>query len=211
MNKLTEQFFSSSSAVFTLSDVTATVEGTDFSRHGLIKRAMANGEILNIRRGLYCLAPKYQKKSVSVFSLAERVYGPSYISLETALSYHGWIPEAVYACTCVSFGNAKEFETPLGIFSYKRVPQRTFYSDVERCEDNGGNVFFMATPEKALVDYVYVHHLNWADIDEASASLRIDTEDLSDVDARRLSDLRDNYHNGRVQRFLTGWLKALQV
>ena len=97
MNRLTEQFFQAPTGVFTQSDVAVSVDGTDFSRHGLIKRAMAGGEILNIRRGLYCLAPEFQKKPISVYGLAEKVYGPSYIRTETALSYHGVIPEAVYA------------------------------------------------------------------------------------------------------------------
>ena len=207
MNRLTERFFQASSGVFTQADVVMAIEGSNFSRHGLIKRAIADEEILNIRRGLYCLAPKYQKRPVSVYGLAQSIYGPSYISLETALSYHGWIPEAVYACTCVSYRNAKEFETPLGIFSYKRVPQRTFYCGVERCEDKNGNVFFMASAAKALADYVYIHRLNWTSIDEA-ASLRIDLQDLVSVKPQELSELMENYSNGRVKRFLTGWLKV---
>ena len=210
MNRLTEQFFAASSNVFTQADVVTAIDGSNFSRHGLIKRAMSSGEILNIRRGLYCLAPKFQKKPVSVYSLAERVYGPSYVSLETALSYHGWIPEAVYACTCASYRTTKQFETPLGIFSYKHVPQRTFYLSVERREDENGSVFLMATPAKALADYLYTHRLNWIGINEATESLRIDAVDLAGVDVRELSELSENYANGRVRRFLTGWLKEVQ-
>lgn len=206
MNRLTEQFFRAPTGVFTQSDVAALVDGTDFSRHGLIKRAMSAGEILNIRRGLYCLAPEFQKKPVSVNSLSQRIYGPSYISMETALSHHGWIPEAVYACTCASFGNSKEFETPLGVFSYKRVPQHTFFLGVERRNDENGNVFFMASPSKALADYLYVHQLNWTRIDEPIGSLRIDEDELACVTAEELEALLSNYTNGRVKRFLIGWL-----
>jgi len=206
MNRLTEQFFKTPTGVFTQSDVAASVDGTDFSRHGLIKRAMSAGEILNIRRGLYCLAPEFQKKPISVYGLAERIFGPSYISMETALSHHGWIPEAVYACTCASFGNSKEFETPLGIFSYRRVPQHTFFLGVERCNDENGQVFFMASPAKALADYLYVHQLNWTKIDEPIGSLRIDEDELAGVTGEDLEALLGNYSNGRVKRFLTGWL-----
>ncbi|HNW59016.1 MAG TPA: hypothetical protein PKI62_05030 [bacterium] len=206
MNRLTAQFYQAPTGIFTQSDVAVSVDGTDFSRHGLIKRAMSAGEILNIRRGLYCLAPEFQKKPVSVYSLAQRIYGPSYISMETALSHHGWIPEAVYACTCVSFSNSKEFETPLGVFSYKRVPQHMFYLGVERGKDENGNVFFMASPAKSLADYLYVHRLNWTGIDEPIGSLRIDEDELAYVTAEKLDALLSNYSNGRVIRFLTGWL-----
>ncbi len=178
MNRLTEQFFQAPTGVFTQSDVAVAIDGTDFSRHGLVKRAMAGGEILNIRRGLYCLAPKFQKKPISVYSLAEQVYGPSYISMEAALSYHGWIPEAVYTCTCASFGNSKEFETPLGVFSYKRIPQNTFYFAVERCVDENNNIFFMASPAKALADHLYSQSMNWAGTKEPVESLRIDEDGL---------------------------------
>lgn len=209
MNKLTERFFEAPTGVFTLTESTVAIDGSDFSRHGLIKRAIASGEILNIRRGLYCLAPKYQKKPVSIYSLVQRIYGPSYISLEMALNYHGWIPEAVYVYTCVSYRNAKDFETPLGIFSYKHVPQGTFYLGVERCEDENGNVFFMASPAKSLADYVYIHRLNWVGIHEVEKSMRIDAQDLMSVKPQELSDLIKNYKNGRVKRFLAGWLEDL--
>lgn len=210
MNRLTEHFFRAPTGVFTQTDVAASIDGTSFSRHGLVKRAIAGGEILNIRRGLYCLAPEYQKKPVSVFSVSEKVYGPSYISMETALSYHGWIPEAVYACTCTSFGNSKEFKTPLGVFSYKRVPQHAFYLGVQRSTDENGNVFFMASPAKALVDYLYVYQLNWKSIDEPAGSLRIDEDELTCVSTEELEDLLGNYSNGRVKRFLTGWLSEVK-
>lgn len=211
MNRLAERFFHTPTGVFTQADVSVAVAGSEFSRHGLVKRAVASGEILSIRRGLYCLAPRYQKNPVSAYALSQRVYGPSYISLEMALSYHGWIPEAVYAYTCASFGNAKEFNTPLGIFSYKRVPQQTFYAGVERCVDPYGNVFFMASPVKALADYVYVHRLNWTGVDEASTSLRIETEHLAAAEPEQLDILADNYSNGRVKRFLSSWKEVLPL
>lgn len=211
MNRLTKCFFRSPTGVFTQSDVAVSMDGTDFSRHGLIKRAIADGEILNIRRGLYCLAPEFQRQAISMYGLAEKVYGPSYISMETALCYHGWIPEAVYACTCASFGKSKEFNTPLGVFSYTRVPQHTFYLGVERCEDERGNVFLMASPAKALADYLYVHQLKWVRVQEPMGSLRIESDELACVRADELRALRENYSNGRVKRFLTGWLDEVEA
>ncbi|MHC4951419.1 MAG: type IV toxin-antitoxin system AbiEi family antitoxin domain-containing protein [Planctomycetota bacterium] len=210
MNRLTEHFFKTGKSIFGLPEVTVLIDGSNYSRHGLIKRAMVNGEIQIIRRGLYCLTPEYQKKPISVCSLSQSIYGPSYVSLETALRYHDWIPEAVYGCTCVSFQNSKEFKTPFGIFSYKRVPQKTFYASVERCIDENGNPFFMASPAKAISDYVYVHNLRWTGISDAVASLRIEQDELDSVTFNELSDLKNNYNNGRVKQFLAGWQEALK-
>jgi len=210
MNRVAKYFFESSMNIFSTLDVADALEGTDVSKYGLIKRAIKNGEILNIRRGLYCLAPKFQKNVVSVYGLAEKIYGPSYISLESALSYHGWIPEAVYSCTSVCFDTSKEFNTPLGVYSYQRVPQDVLYLDVQRYEDANGNVIFMASPVKALIDYVYIHKVQWNMISDVFESLRIEYEHLNDIDIPTLEELKDNYSNKRVKKFISDWLKEVK-
>jgi hypothetical protein len=209
LNSLTERFFHAPTGVFTQPEVAVAMAGSAFSRHGLVKRAMSGGEILNLRRGLYCLAPRYQKRPVSVYALAQRIHGPSYLSMETALSHHGWIPEAVYACTCASYRNAKEFSTPLGVFSYSRVPQKVFYAGVERCVDPDGNAYFMASPAKALADYVYVRRPPWKNVRDASQSLRIEEEDILAVSSDEITLLEGNCTVQRVKRFLASWKEAL--
>jgi len=86
-------------------------------------------------------------------------------SLKSALSYHRLIPEAVYACTSVTLKESKDFEPPLGLFSYKWVPQNIFYAGVERFTNENGNVFLIAEPIKALADYVYIHRRDWAGLE----------------------------------------------
>jgi predicted transcriptional regulator of viral defense system len=210
MNKVTEKFFEADADVFTSSDAANVVGKSGHSRLGLIKRASSKGEIMKIRRGLYCLAPKYLKKPVNVYSLAQRIYGPSYVSMETALSWHGWIPEAVYACTSASYRSARTFKTPAGVFIYKRVPQKIFYYGVERLKDESGNIFFMASPAKALADYIYNRRLNWSKISEAAESLRIEAEDIDSVKASEVSGLLRNYTNNRLRRLLGNWLEDLR-
>lgn len=196
---------------FTTQDLAALFPGSEDRRYGLVKRALASGEIIRIRRGLYCLVPKYQKKGINLYALAQLVYGPSYISLESALSWHGWIPEAVHAITSASFKKAKEFTTPLGVFSYDRVPQQVFYREVERLADASGNVFLMATPLKALADYVYVRKRDWTGIEPAINSLRIEPEELEQVTGSTLEALASNYSNSRVKRFLEGLREDLNL
>lgn len=203
MNKVPERVFERLPwSQFTTQDLAVLFPGSEDRRYGLVKRALASGEIIRIRRGLYCLAPKYQKKSVNLYALAQHVHGPSYVSLESALSWHGWIPEAVHAVTSVSFKKSREFKTPLGIFSYDRVPQREFYSEVERLADASGNVFLMAKPLKALADYVYTRKRDWAGIKAMASDLRIEPEELDQITGGMLDALSGNYCDPRVKRFL---------
>jgi predicted transcriptional regulator of viral defense system len=212
MNKVPERVFELLPwCHFTTQDLAALFPGSEDRRYGLVKRAVASGGIIHVRRGLYCLAPKYQKKSMNLYALAQHVYGPSYVSLESALSWHGWIPEAVHAITSASFKKSKEFTTPLGLLSYDRVPQEVFYTEVERLTDALGNVFLMATPLKALADYVYVRKRDWTGIEPAVSSLRIEPEELEQVTRSTLEALSSNYSNPRVKRFLEGLRKDLNL
>jgi len=212
MNKVTERVFELLPwGQFTTQELAVLFPGSEDRRYGLVKRALASGEIIRIRRGLYCLAPKYQKRSINLYALAQLVYGPSYVSLESALSRHGWIPEAVHGITSASFGKSKEFTTPLGVLSYDRVPQRVFYTEVERVTDASGNVFLMATPLKALADYVYVRGKDWTGIKPAVSSLRIEPEELEQVSRPNLEALGGDYTNSRVRRFLEGLRKDLKL
>lgn len=212
MNKLTEKIFEDAPySYFTSQDVATLFPESEDKRYGLVKRAIAGGEIIHIRRGLYCLATKYQKKKINLYALAQHIYGPSHVSLESALSWHGWIPEAVYTLTSVSSGKSKEFKTPLGAFSYNRVPQKVFYAGVERLSDEAGNIFLMASPMKALADYVYVNRRDWAELKPAVESLRIEPEEFESVTSEDIDALIENYTSRRVQKFLKGLRKDLKL
>jgi predicted transcriptional regulator of viral defense system len=212
MNKLTEKVFECAPhGDFTSQEVATLFPGSENRRYGLVKRAIASGEVIRICRGLYCLAPKYRKENVNVYALAQHVYGPSYISLESALSWHGWIPEAVYTLTSVSFGKSKEFNTPLGVFSYVHVPQKVLYTGVERLTDEGECAFFMATPIKALADYVYAHKKDWSGLEPVTESLRVEPEELESVTLSDIELLIDNYTSRRVQKFIKGLKKDLRL
>jgi len=194
---------------FTLPEATCWIGGSPDRRFSLLKRAMAAGEVVRIHRGLYCLATKYLRQKIDPLVLAQRIYGPSYISLETALSYHGWIPEAVYAVTNTSLERAREFDTPLGHFSFTRVPQKTFYAEVERVEKEDGGGFLLASPLKALADYVYVHKCDWRSARPVVESLRVDETSLAAAAPASFERLLANYAARRVRRFLEGLRKDL--
>jgi len=196
--------------VFTRPEVTCWMGGSPNRQFGLIKRALKAGEIVRIHRGLYCLAAKYLRQKLDPFVLAQRIYGPSYISLESAMSYHGWIPEAVYAVTSVSLDRSREFDTPLGRFSFTRVPQEAFYVEVSRMEKEADGSFLLASPLKALADYVYVHKRDWRSAKPVIESLRVDESHLESIDSGAVDRLVGNYSSVRVRRFLEGMRKELR-
>ncbi len=186
------------------------IEGSANRRYSLIKRAIAKGEIVHIRRGLYCLAERYRKKPLNLFTVAQRIYGPSYISLESALNYHGWIPEAVHTVTSVTSRRSKMFDTPLGLFDYKKVICDPLFIGVESVANEGEN-FFMARPLKAVADYIYVYKKDWRGMKPLTDSLRIEEELLNSLTASEFEALSRSYQNRRVLQFLSGLRKELKL
>jgi hypothetical protein len=178
--------------------LTACVTGSTARQYALLKRACGCDEIIKIRRGLYCLAEKYRRRPFDLFEVAQRVYGPSYISLESALSFHGWIPEAVRSVTSVSIGKAKEFRSPVGVFSFCRVPAHVFFEGVERLPSG----VLVARPFKALLDYIYVYKKDWMGAKSVVESLRVDGNLLKKISMAEIRHYRSNYPQKRIQKFL---------
>jgi hypothetical protein len=195
--------------MFTRQEAACWINAGGARLNALLKRAVGSGEILRIVRGLYCLDARFLRTRINPLELAQRVQGPSYISLESALSYHGWIPEAVYTVTSTSLERSRTFATPLGVFSYTRVPQSCFYIGVNRIVTEDGGSFLMAEPLKALADYVYVHHCPWDSATPVRESLRVDEQALEELDGSSFEPLLDHYRSRHLQRFLRGLRKDL--
>ena len=195
--------------IFTRREAATWTSNNGERLNALLKRAVGSGEILRICRGLFCLDKRYLRTHINPLELAQRIHGPSYISLESALSYHGWIPEAVYAITSTSLQRSRSFNTPLGVFSFTRIPQSQFYAGVRRIETGNGGSFLMAEPLKALADYVYAHHCPWDSAAPVLESLRVDEHSLADLKPHSFNTLMNHYRAGHVQRFLTGLRKDL--
>ncbi len=209
MNRLVRFIFETfDSAIFATSDL-INFEPRAQVRYGLVKRAMEEGDLIQIKRGLYTLAPTLRRQPLNLFGLANRMYYPSYVSLLSALSKHGWIPERIVSLTCVTSKNTAEFETPLGHFTFARVPQRQFFCGVEVASE-GSQTWLQAKPLKALADYVYVHHLKWNSLEPLVESLRIEEEDLSRLTSQDFDELEGNYPTANhVVEFLQGLRKDL--
>lgn len=179
------------------------------SRHAIIKRAIQKCYLIPIRRDLY-LIKNAKRALLNSFEISMIIYGPSYVSFESALSYHGWIPEAVRTTTSASVKRAKEFETPIGIFSYEHVPIEVFSLGVEQHPQNALTLF-IASPVKALADIVYSRKRTWNSLSELSEDLRIEIECFKKSDSNLLVELIKNYPSPRVQKTLNILLKGLHL
>ncbi|MHB9005225.1 MAG: type IV toxin-antitoxin system AbiEi family antitoxin domain-containing protein [Coriobacteriia bacterium] len=210
MNRLVKKIVQSiPNSIVTVQELVLLEPGPDNIRHALVKRAIADGDLIHIRRGLYCLSPLYGKNPIHPFALAQNIYGPSYISLESALSAHGWIPEAVHAITSVSAKAPREFDTAFGKYSYQRLPQNALYAGVEAVRDETGQTWMLASALKALADYVQLHKLDWNSTEPIIGSLRVEKEQLSELTTEDFKALEGNYHGRRARRFLAGLKKEL--
>lgn len=112
------------------------------------------GDFIRLRRGLYVAHPRLSNQEISRELIANNLYGPSYVSCQSALSYHGLTPERVSAMVSSTFRRAKRYSTPLGEFEYITVPQEYFSIGIGQVIVENQYAFLMASPEKALCDLI---------------------------------------------------------
>ncbi len=112
------------------------------------------GDLVRLKRDLYCVSTKITGQRFLNELIANHLYGPSYVSLETALAFYQMIPERMASTQSVVTKRAKLVQTPLGRFSFQTVPEG-YYSLGVRQEQAGARFsFLIATPEKALCDLI---------------------------------------------------------
>lgn len=114
----------------------------------------AKNRIQKIRNGWYRLTEKPLDSEV-LFFISNQIYQPSYVSLETALSVYGFIPEGVFKITSVSTLKTQQFQTSIGHFSYQNIRENLFFGYQMR--PVGLSFYKIADPEKALLDFFYLN------------------------------------------------------
>lgn len=120
-----------------------------------LSRWMEAGRLLQLRRGLYSLAAPFQKVRPHPFVVANRLVVGSYVSLQAALAHFALIPESVPVTTSVTVGRPGRWDTPLGSYEFRHL-QEELFRGFRRTLLTGGQEAWVATPEKALLDLVYL-------------------------------------------------------
>ena len=150
-----------------------------------IKALKDQGIIKSVKRGIYVPGENTNVRVPESGLLAHHIYGPSYLSMETALSHYGLIPERVYAITSMTTKPSKEFKTSIGLYSYSYLPLPYYAFGIKSVVLDEKQQVLMASPEKALTDKIVntpgaiLRSITSAQ-DYVFENLRMDESDLKD-------------------------------
>jgi predicted transcriptional regulator of viral defense system len=119
-----------------------------------LSRWVSAGRLIQLRRGVYTFPPPYRKAEPHPFLIANALNRASYVSLQSALAWHGLIPEYVAAVTSVTTGRPERLDTELGSFHFRHIKGEGF-AGFQKKEVMDRQYAIVATPEKALADLFY--------------------------------------------------------
>lgn len=168
-----------------------------------VGQLIQRGHVIRIKKGLYMWDQVVDPTPYSNELIANLIYGPSYVSLEYALSFYGLIPERVSSVTSITFKKAKQFETPVGVFSYEHLNHEAYALGI-RLEINPTQSFLIATPEKALLDLIALR----GNPESLVEDLRLDPDELARLDITALQTLATSYKARSVKAFIKGFLRG---
>ncbi len=172
-----------------------------------INQLLKTGAIIRVKKGLYVFGPELARDLYLKETLANLIYGPSYISLDYALSFYGLIPERVETITSVTNKRKKIFDTPVGLFSYRYLHPRLYPIGITLRNIDKHHSILMATIEKAISDKLYFSD-KLSDLAQMRVhvfdNLRFDPATLKTLNCDRLKELAAIYgHN--VKLFYQFW------
>lgn len=164
------------------------------------------GRLYQLRRGLYALAPPFQKVKPHPFLVANRMVRGSYVSLQSALAHYDLIPEYVPVVTSVTTGRPARWKTPLGVYEFRHIKADMLRG--YRLVDVGGNqAAFVATPGKALLDLIHLQP--GGDAQEYLQELRLQNLDRLDLSAlQRQAELTGSPKLRRAAAFVAKLAQA---
>lgn len=129
-----------------------------FSDYSFPQNKIANlereGKIIRLKRGQYIVSDKISRELISPELIANHIYGPSYVSMESALRFYGLIPEQVFSVRSMTTNRSRRFTNSIGIFEYITVNERYYSVGIKQQIVEDRYTFLIASPEKALCDMI---------------------------------------------------------
>ena len=172
-----------------------------------VSRLERQGQLIRLKRGVFVVSPEVTQQELSMELIANHLYGPSYVSLESALRYYGLIPERVFTTSSITLKRARSFETPLGRFEYLTMPTAYYPIGITQDTIDDTYTFLIATPEKALCDLIITTaglriQSRRAMREYLYEDLRIDFDEHEEWNLEILSDCIEHGRKRRELKFL---------
>lgn len=185
---------------------------TDNAIRSLLKRACQKGDLIRVRQGLYLIGDEKKRNHYNSFQISNHIITPSYVSLESALSHYGLIPEAVYTTTSVTTKMTSKQQSSVGNFSFSHLKTKYFnFGFYQINEDNAR--YLIATPLKALMDYIILRKKFYSNISEIEEDLRLNWNELllykDHVNIEKINEMLNRYQSYRLQVILKDIRKNL--
>lgn len=165
-----------------------------------LNRWANKGLLVRLRRGVYTLNDNDRKADVSRMYIANQIYVPSYVSMESALSFYGFIPEKVESVTSVSTLKTMRFSNLLGQFVYQHVLPRAF-----RGFKNAGSApgqFLIAEPEKAVADFLYLNLRQFGRHPERTLVQSYRFQNLEELNRDRFLEYGELFQSKKLKRVM---------
>ncbi|MGD2158054.1 MAG: hypothetical protein PVG32_14355 [Anaerolineales bacterium] len=163
------------------------------------------GKVVQLRRGLYTVAQPYQSEQPHSYVIANHLVRGSYVSLHIALSHYDLIPEHVAVVTSVTTGRPGMRQNPYGYFSFQHIQPALFFGFQYR-KVTQTQWAFMATPEKALLDLIYLT----PDADSVGYIQALRLQNLDQLDLARLTGYVQRAGKPKLKRALQHILKVVE-
>ncbi len=160
-----------------------------------LSRWVRDGRLIQIRRGLYTLANPYRKVHPHPFLVANSIKKASYVSMQSALSYYGLIPEHVHAVTSVTTCRPGDCDTPLGRFIFRHIKRDLFFG-YQQIDAGAGQKVFIAAPEKALFDIIYLT----ADAEKIDYLKELRLQNLQQLDVDSLIEMAEKSRSAKLHK-----------
>lgn len=182
--------------------------------HDKINELVKQGMLVQIKRGLYIPGPKLKLPVPELFLLANHLYGPSYISLDSALQHWGLIPERVYETVSVTTNPSKKIKTAIGRFTYTSLALPYYAFGIQQVSLTKMQTVLMASAEKAVCDkIVLTRGVILRSVKQTLEILvedfRIDTARLKELDIKKISSWVKDAPKGKSLAMLVKTLKTL--
>ena len=188
---------------------------SDYQRpNDKISELLKSKELISIRRGLYIAGPKLDLATPEPFLIANHLRGPSYVTLESALSYWNMIPERTYELSSATIKTSKKYKTPVGRFSYQQLKTPYYSYGIKNVAYSTKQTVLIASPEKALCDKIVltpkIHLRSRKQTREfLLEDLRMDSEILKTLDTKVMELWIDNAPKKSSLKMLIKTLKEL--